>query len=355
MQVHQFYPTVAYGDAASNHILSLQRTLRRRGYRSEIFCERLPLLFEGQTRQISAHARYSSPDNVLLLHYSMAYTPEVLSWLRGVPDRKVLVYHNITPHTYFEGIDDHYSRAARLGREQLAGMKALAETGWGDSGFNCQELAALGWREPQVLPIILEPKRYAVRPDRKVMQRWQDSVNVLFVGRVSPNKRFEDLLLTFYYLKKRVGSSANLLLVGSTDRMEPYLDYLRALAIRLGVPDVVFTGHVSTSELVAYYRCASVYLSMSEHEGFGVPLLESMQFDVPVVAYKAAAVPETLGGTGVLVKEKDHAAVAELLELLLADRALRERVVTRQRRRVADFYPESIEDRLDGLLARLGS
>jgi glycosyltransferase involved in cell wall biosynthesis len=278
----------------------------------------------------------------------------VLNWLERIPDRKVLVYHNITPHAYFAGVNDVYLEAARVGREQLSRLKALTEAGWGVSTFNCQELAEQGWLRVGVLPIVFDPKRYAVRPDRRVLKGWQGGFNVLFVGRVSPNKRFEDLILTFYYLKRHVQPDARLLLVGSPRGMEPYLEFLQALVKKLGLWDVAFTGHVSTEQLVAYYRCASIYLSMSEHEGFGVPLLESMYFGVPIVAYTAGAVPETLEGSSVLMTRKDHAAAAELIGLLLEDDHLRARVIARQRQRLQDFLPEKVEERLRELLHSLG-
>jgi len=354
MQMHQFCPTVSYGGAAGNHILSLQRLLRRMGYRSEIFCEHLPLLFEGRARPMARYARYSSPENILLLHFSTGYSTEVMSWLEQVPDRKVVIYHNVTPHTYFAGVNELYFEAAQEGRRQLDRLRELAAAGWGVSTFNCQELAERGWTRLGVLPIIFDPQRYAVRPERKVLRRWQGGANVLFVGRVVPNKRFEDLILTFYYLERFVRPDAHLLLVGSTQNMEPYHEFLRALIARLGLPGVVFTGHVSTSQLVAYYQCASVYLSMSEHEGFGVPLLESMHFGVPIVAYEAAAVPETLGHSGVRITDKDYVAVAELMGLLVEDEGLRARIVARQRERLRDFLPEKVEERLRRLLRDLG-
>jgi glycosyltransferase involved in cell wall biosynthesis len=355
VQVHQFHPTVSYGDAISNQILSLRRLLRQIGHRSEIFCEQLPIHFEGRARQIAQYDRYSSPRNILLLHFSLSYSPEVIGWLERIPDRKVIVYHNITPHTYFAGVNDVYLEAAQAGRGQLDRLRALTDAGWGVSAFNCQELAERGWTRLGVLPIVFDPKRYAVRPARKVLKRWRGGLNVLFVGRVSPNKRLEDLILTFYYLKRFVRPDAHLLLVGSAHEMEPYLEFLQTLVSRLGLSDVVFTGHVSNSELMAYYRCASVYLSMSEHEGFGVPLLESMHFEVPIVAYEVGAVPETLGGSGILVKTKDYAAVAELIGLLAEDGDLRARIIERQRERLQDFLPEKVGERLRELLGNLGS
>jgi len=351
MQVHQFHPTVSFGDAVSNQILSLQQLLRQLGYRSEIFCEQPPIQFEGRTRLMQDYFRYSSPENLLLLHYSLGYSPQVLSWLDQLPDRKVLVYHNITPCTYFLGINESYHEAARAGREQLKWMSTLVEAGWGVSKFNAQELAEYGWTHLDVLPLVFDPIRYKTRPDPKVMRRWSGKVNILFVGRVVPNKRFEDVIITFYFLKRRIYPDAHLFLVGSAHGMEPYLEFLQALVKRLGLSSsVLFTGHVSTSQLVAYYRCASVFLCMSEHEGFGMPLLESMYFGVPIVAYKAAAVPETLDGCGVLVTEKNQAAIAELIGLLLEDGALRERIVACQRERVKAFFPEQIRERLATLL-----
>lgn len=356
MQLHQFHPTVSFGDAVSNQILSLQHLLRRIGYKkSGIFCEQLPIQFEGKTRLIQEYSRYSSPDNVLLLHFSLGYSPHVLDWLDRLPDRKVLIYHNITPYTYFVGINEAYLEAARIGREQLKLLSGRAEAGWGVSRYNAQELAECGWRHRGVLPLIFDPRRYQKRPDREIIRRWGKGINVLFVGRVVPNKRFEDVILTFYFFKRRVCPDARLILVGSAQGMEPYLEFLQALIGRLGLSsDVVFTGHVSTSQLIAYYRCASVFLCMSEHEGFGMPLLESMYFGIPIIAYKAAAVPETLGSSGILVTEKDYVAIAELIGLLLEDSTLRERIVYQQRERLKAFLPAQVKHQLITLLQDLG-
>lgn len=355
MRIHQFHPTVSFGDAVSNQILSLQRLLRGLGYQSEIFCEHPPAQFEGQTRLMRQYRRYSSPENLILFHFSLGYSSQVLAWLEQLPDRKVLVYHNITPYNYFVGINDSYLEAARSGREQLRILSRWMEAGWGVSKYNAQELAECGWGRLGVLPLIFDPQRYQARPDRKVILHWAGKTNILFVGRVAPNKRFEDIILTFYFVKQRVCPNAWLILVGSAQGMEPYLEFLQALARRLNLSSsVVFTGHVSTSQLVAYYRCASLFLSMSEHEGFGMPFLESMYFGVPIVAYKAAAIPETLDGSGVLVTTKDYASVAELIGLLLEDKALRERVIARQRERLKAFLPERVKEQLINLLRDLG-
>jgi len=352
MQIHQFSATVAYGDAASNHILSVQRMLRELGYQSRIFCDLMPSHFEGQVEPISRYARYSSPDNLLICHFALSYSPVVMSWLRQIPDRKVMIYHNITPDRFFEGIDLVMVKAAQTGRRQLGELSAIMDAGWGVSAYNCAELESLGWRNVDVLPIIFDPARYQIRPACRVLARWKDKFNVLFVGRISPNKCFEDLILTFYELKRSVRPDANLLLVGATSRMQLYMAFLRALVERLDLPDVFFAGHVTNSELIAYYQCADVYLSMSEHEGFCVPLLESAYFGLPVVAYKAAAIPETLGNSGILFTRKDYAAVAELIGLLAERVQWKEQIVAQQRERLQDFTYERIKEQLQHLLSQ---
>jgi glycosyltransferase involved in cell wall biosynthesis len=323
------------------------------GHRGEIWVEHLPDRFEGRARHLTRYARQASSENVLLAHFALVYSRTVMDWLQHIPDRKVLVYHNITPPVYFAGVNRALCESARVGREQLDVLRPLMDAGWGVSAYSARELEERGWARTGVLPVAFESHRYAARPDREVLRRYPDGLNVLFVGRVAPNKRFEDLILTFYHLKRYVRSDSRLLLVGTARGTEVYATYLRELVAKLGLSDVVFAGHVSAAELAAYYRSAHVYLSMSEHEGFGVPLLECMHFGVPVVAYKSTAVPETLGGAGMLITSKDHAAVAELIGLLAEDDELRAQVVARQRERLQDFSPERVQERLRQLLQDL--
>jgi L-malate glycosyltransferase len=343
-QVHQFHGVVAYGDAIGNDILNLQKMLHNLGYASEVFASYPQRAFESPTHHWHKHRKWSSPANVLLCHFSIGYPPEVLHWLRALPDRKVLIYHNITPAPYFAGINDIFFEETHIGRQQLAQLLPLTAAGWGDSDFNRQELVTIGWQQTAVLPIVFEPRLYQLAPDRATLDRSNRDrmLNVLFVSRLVPNKKFEDVILTFYHLKKFIEPRARLYLVGSPDHMEKYATYLQALVARLALTDVHFIGHVSREELIAYYRAADVYLCLSEHEGFGVPLIESMYFDVPVIAYAAAAVPETMGGAGVLVTRKDHAAIAELINRVARDESLRARLIARQRQRWPQFTPTAL-------------
>lgn len=354
MDVHQFHGVVSYGDAIGNDVLNLQRMLRDMGHVSDIFAEYPQRNFDSRVRSYREYRKISSPKNVLLCHFSIGYSADVIAWLRQLPDRKVLIYHNITPHHYFAGINDIFYEETYAGRRQLHDLCSLTVAGWGDSEFNRRELAEVGWRQTSVLPIVFAPAMYDIQPDRAVLEHWgREALNVLFVSRLVPNKKLEDVILVFYYLKKFIEPHARLFLVGSTDQMDRYLAYLQALIRRLDLTDVVFAGHISRSELVAYYRLAHVYLCMSEHEGFGVPLVESMYFDVPVVAFACAAVPETLGAAGVLVTRKDHAAIAECVALLAADQRVRARVIQRQRERWQQFTPAALSGQLGECLETL--
>ncbi len=353
MEIHQFNPTLSAGDAISNHVISMQAMLRVMGYRSEIFCELPPVSAPARTHSLDAYESIASPENILLLHFSLYYSDRVMNWLAQIPTRKILIYHNITPPHYFSGINNTYFEAADRGYAQLATLSMLTEAGWGDSIFNIQTLDRYGWQNTGVLPIVFDARNYAVSPAKKTEKQYPSGANVLFVGRVSPNKCFEDLIVTFSYLKK-IRPEARLLLVGSTQKMTRYVDFLQTLVTRLNLTDVHFLGHISQAELAACYRVGDVFLSMSEHEGFGVPLLESMYYELPIVAYKSTAVPETLGASGVLFRQKSHRAVAALIDFLLMDVSLRKKIVSGQRRRLQDFSVERVQMRLRQLLSDVG-
>ncbi|MBN1454118.1 MAG: glycosyltransferase family 4 protein [Anaerolineales bacterium] len=354
MQVHQFHPKVFPGDAIGNQMVSLQQLLKTLGYTGQLFCEQPPLNLTADFKLLRQAEQLVAADDLMLLHFSAGYSSEVLSWVRQFRARKVLVYHNITPSTYFRGVNVVFEEQTLAGRQQLSYLSTVTEAGWGDSAFNYLELLTFGWKLGGVLPIVFDATRYSASPDYRTLKRLQGGFNLCFVGRVVPNKKFEDLILTFYYLKKFVRPDARLILVGSWDGMEPYLEFLKALVTLLEIPDVLFLGHVSPQELIACYKSAAIYLSMSEHEGFGVPLLESMYFGIPVVAYKAAAVPETLGRSGVLIAAKDYRRVAELIGMIGEDQNLRERIIVSQRERLESFKPDHVRELLRALLQELG-
>jgi glycosyltransferase involved in cell wall biosynthesis len=273
------------------------------------------------------------------------------------PDRLVSVYHNITPADWFLGFHPHLAGLCHHGRRELAAFAPRTELGLADSEFNRRELETAGYRRTAVLPIVLDLDGYR-RPVSPVARRLYDDgrVNVLFVGRIIPNKRIEDLVGVFALYQRHVEPRSRLLLVGDYRGHERYYDRLQERVRRLGADEVVFTGHVDDDDLRAYYAAGDVFLCLSEHEGYCVPLLEAMAFGLPVIAYDAGAVAETLRGGGILLQEKRPEVVAELVGRVVQDQALRSAVLRTQERalgavRAIDFsalLQERLAPVLDG-------
>lgn len=351
LAVHQLVPNYGVGDAIGNHVRALRGLLRGWGYPSDVYAQHVRRELSGEARFYTRYRELSDPGNVVLFHFSIG--SELTSFFAGLPDRKVVIYHNITPAEYFVGINARVADRCRRGRWELKRLASVTDLALGVSEFNRQELEAAGFPRTGVLPILVDWTSYALPPVRDREAAYARGTNLLFVGRIAPNKRIEDLIKAYYFYR-RLDPGSRLLVVGSAVDMESYLAGCRKLAAELGVLDgVVFTGEVSQAELCTYYRLASVYLTLSEHEGFGVPLLEAMHFGVPVVAYAAAGVPGTMGEAGLLVAEKDLPTIAEVVHRLVTDRTLRAAVVAGQRERLRAFDAAVIGEQLRAYLAEL--
>jgi L-malate glycosyltransferase len=348
--VHQLVPVLAFGDAISQQALTLRRMFRQAGFDSEIYAEHVDTRLRGEARRYPRLREEQGDEAPVLFHFSIG--SEVTDTYRLLPNPRFLVYHNITPPEFFRGVNEEVASLCARGREELKSLKPHCRAALADSEFNRAELAALGFANTGVLPIVLDPERYALRPLPRLEQTYRGDghANFLHVGRLVPNKRIEDILKIFYFYRKRIDADSRLLLVGIDTDMEIYSFALRQMIHDLGLKGVVFAGRVSQRELVTYYRIADVYLCMSEHEGFCVPLLEAMHFGVPVIAYAAGAVPETLGAAGALATRKDFPELAELAALLCTDRELRDSMVAAGRERTRDFLPDAVAPILRRLL-----
>jgi glycosyltransferase involved in cell wall biosynthesis len=333
-RVHQVLAALAYGDAISNEALAIQRHLRGAGFDSDIFAEHVHPRMTPLARPLWQYAEVSAPDTVCLFHFSIGSAAARLVY--HAPDRLVSIYHNITPAEWFLGFHPHLAGLCYHGRRELAQFAARTELALGDSEYNRRELEAAGYARTGVLPIVLDLEAYR-RPASPVARRlWDDGrTNVLFVGRIIPNKKIDDLIRVFALYQRLYDRRSRLLLVGDHRGQEKYYDRLQELARASGATEVVFTGQVDDDDLRAAYASADLFLCLSEHEGFCVPLLEAMAFGVPVVAYAAGAVRETLRGGGVLLDAKEPAVVAALLARLRTDEALRARVLETQERAMA--------------------
>lgn len=314
--VHQFHPIAARGDAVTNGMRLTRQLLREMGLRSEIYAQYIGDGLEGDVRP---HTALRPHDAVLLVHHSHGH--EVEPWLRKLPCRQLLVYHNITPARYFLPDSPHH-RFSVLGRQMLASYRKWMPAALCDSEYNAAELRALGYGEVEVLPLLFDLD--AIRAARHVAPPGpgDGAFHLLFVGRLAANKCQHELLQVAWYLRQMLDRPLRLALVGSYQEDDAYCGYLLDLIERLGLSDAVaMPGHVSDEELYGWYRRADVFVCLSEHEGFGVPLIEAMALDRPVVAYRSSSVPYTVGSGGVLVGEKDPARLAAVIKVLSEDGA----------------------------------
>jgi glycosyltransferase involved in cell wall biosynthesis len=352
-RIDQWVPALHRGDAIGDSARLMRDAFRSWGHAADVYALAMDDDLEADGR---LHRDFAAggPDDVVLLHYALpSRLTEAFCEHRG---RRILLHHNITPPEFFAGYDDEMVRICTLGRQELATLAGHVDLALGDSEFNRRELAEAGFARTGVLPIYLDFARYREAPS-PVLRRLLDDgpTNLLFVGRLAPNKRHDDLIRLASYWKRYIGEDVRLLLVGKLPKRREYFDALQSLMYQEGFTpsEVVFTGHLDHADLLACYASADVFVSMSEHEGFGVPLVESMLLDVPVLAFDSTAVPHTLGDAGVRFSEKRLAEVAELAQLLASDAALRASVLAGQRRRLAAFAPAAVETSLKGYLESL--
>lgn len=346
MRVDQWLPAAHHGDAIGDEAIRIRDVLHREGMDTRIYALEVDEDVGTDFLPFSERREPSAAD-VTILHFAL---PSPLTQaFRDVRGKKLLVYHNITPACYFLGLDDELVRIAWAGREELASLADVPDVAVGDSEFNRSELETLGFRRTGVLPILMDFDRYDRQPSPVLDGLLNDGrANFLFVGRVYPNKRFEDLVRLAFFYKKYVSENFRFLLVGKAGRMLRYQHAVEALALHWGLrsTELAFTGHLSWEDLLACYRSADAFISMSEHEGFAVPLVEAMLLELPILAYAAGAVPDTLGGAGVMFHEKKYDELAEMLFLMASDESFREALVKGESLRLQRFRAPQVESEL---------
>ena len=355
MIVNQWLPAAHDGDAVGDNARVVRDVLRGMGHDSDIYAMTIDEGLEDEFR------RWSEPSarrgDVTMLHF--AVPSPMTDAMRTLPGVRVVHYHNVTPAHFFAPYDMNIARFCARGRSELATLADRVDLALGASEYSRRELEELGFPRTGVMPIAVNTRRLTeARPVPAIEKTLQDGLcNILFVGRIAPNKKIEDHIRLAEQYKRYVDSYYRFIFVGRYDAVPRYYATVRALIAEYQMlPDRFwFTGPVPDDELAAYYRHAHAYVSLSEHEGFCVPLVESMAMDVPVLAYAAAAVPETLDGAGVTFAPKDLEQAAELLGGLIYDEPFREGVIAGQRRRLDAFAPERVAPRVRDMLAEVVS
>ena len=345
MRIIQLLTTLSFGDAVSNDALALRGAIADMGYETAIYAEnidrRLPKDAAGH---ISEMPELSSGDALL---YHLSTGTDLNFRLPSFSCRKMMIYHNITPPEYFRPYSPQAAALTEYGLEGVRFLHDKVDYCLADSEYNKAELLKYGYDCPvDVRPVLVRFEDYAQPHDDGVYRKYTSDgfTNIIFVGRIAPNKKQEDLILTYYKYHK-LNPKSRLILVGSYSGMENYHERLMTYAQRLGVAEnVVFTGHISFPAILAFYKAADVFLCMSEHEGFCVPLVEAMYFDVPVIARRTSAIPCTMGNSGFLTDTDSPDFTAKAIERVVTDKQLRQIIIDGQRERLKDFDSKRVTD-----------
>lgn len=351
MIVNQWVPAAHRGDAVNEQARVIRDLLRSWGHESEIYALTIDDNMRDEAKPWGDwNARAG---DVTILHFALP--SPMTAALKTAPGTRVLYYHNVTPAKFFAPFDPAIARLAIIGRQELQMLVGHVDLAVGVSEFNRTELEDVGFDVTDVLPIAVDPHRLLdADPVPSIERVLQDGlVNILFVGRIAPNKKIEDHIRLAEQYKRYVDVYYRFIFVGRYDSVPRYYNAVRGLIAEYKMlkDRFWFTGPVPDRELAAYYRNAHAYVSLSEHEGFCVPLVEAMTMDVPVLAYGSSAVPETLGGAGVCFAPKDLEYAAEMLGALVYDEPFRSTIIAGQRRRREDFGIDRVADALADILA----
>lgn len=346
MRVIQLLTTLTYGDAVGNDALALDKVLKKAKYKTGIYAERIGNRIPSGTAHSLARLPKIKPDDVIIYHFSTGTSLNFRFPEFG--GKKILIYHNVTPERFFSGYSVSSWNLCRYGIEGVQFLADKVDYCLADSSFNKQNLESFGYKcQIDVLPILIPFDDYRKEPNRDVLDKYMGDgyTNILFTGRIAPNKCQEDVIAAFYKYHTLYNSRSRLFLVGNYAGMEKYFKELNNYVKNLGLEnEVVFTGHISFDEILAYYYLADMFLCMSEHEGFCVPLVESMFFDIPIIAYDSTAIASTLGGSGFLIKEKNPTEIAGAVDYIIKNEEVKRTILEGQRERLADFDHDSIEN-----------
>ncbi|MBU1626615.1 glycosyltransferase [bacterium] len=348
--INQLTPALHQNDAVGESILEIHRTIESWGHDSNIFSLTIDLPLKGTAREVNEFEKFDAESSVNILHF--AVPSPLTNMLKASKGKKMLIYHNITPPDFFKGISNEMVHISTVGREELASLAGHVDYALGDSPFNEAELKGFGFEKTGVFPILLNPERYKIEKVKPLESLFgkDDFHNILFTGRITPNKRIEDVIRCFYYFKHNYFYDSRLFIIGNPAGFENYDRYLRELAERLELNEVYFTGKVDQDELVTYYSVSDLFITMSEHEGFCVPILESFMFDVPVVAYNGTAIPYTMGDGGILVNKKRYDEIAGIMAEVIKNKAFRDNIIKKQRKVLERFSPDKIKEKLRNAL-----
>ncbi len=339
--VHQVVAGAAPRDAITNHVLAARDAIRAMGIPSEVFADERHIAGEllGDIHPHPAWDTWAASSDLAILHYSI--DSPAFEYVADRAERSAIHYHNVTPADLLWRDAPALALQCRDGRAHLGDFVGRVSHAAADSQFNAGEIEALGYPRVDVIGILRRPEEAVTRGPK----RTGHEPAVLFVGRGAPNKCQHDAILAIAALAQ-VGRPATLRLVGGWGGNRAYRERCERMARLAGVEDrVAFLDSISDDDLAREYAGADLFLCLSEHEGYCVPLLEAMAADLPIIGYDAGAVPETMGAAGILLHDKTPSLVAETIQAVL-DGALAGRMADGRRTQIEHHSPAAVRARL---------
>lgn len=348
-RIDQVLAGFADGDAISHAARQLRSVFRGWGCGSDIYAPAQSVSPALRRECMDLAAFKPDPADICIHHYGIH--SEAADAFGKCRCRKVLLYHNVTPARFFRGYDDALAARLDQARALLPALAGSCAAVWAASRFNAQDLADMGVAGASVFPLPFDPGPLDVKPEPVVAARLGGPLtNILFVGRIAPNKRIEDLILAFAWYNKALDPFSRLVLVGSSRSAPSYFAMLRMLAVELDLPNVCFEDFASQPGLAACYESARVFVSASEHEGYCLPLVEAMYKGVPVIARASGGMPEALGGAGALYEGLTPPELAALIRRVARETPLRAEMLAAQRTRVAEILARDVAAELRSLI-----
>ena len=339
MKIIQLLPSITHSDAIGNDVFAIDTLLRRNGYETRIVAENIDKnLPTGKVFPVEKNSHFDE-DDILIYHFSIG--SKLSEQVKAFGGRLVIRYHNITPPEFFAAYDPGTCQKCVEGLKQLRRLSKTAKFCIPVSDFNKKCLIEAGFTCPiMVCPILIKFADFEKKPKSTILEKYHDDrKNFLFVGRLVPNKRQEDVIRAFTWYKQHINEKSRLFLVGSHP-IDQYWHELESYVSLLCGKDVIFTYQVKFDELLSYYHLADIFLCMSDHEGFCVPLIESMISHVPILAKSTSAIPGTLGNSGFLLPDNDPVTAALAAERIMTDNTLKKSIIMAQNERLKEFSEE---------------
>jgi glycosyltransferase involved in cell wall biosynthesis len=334
----QLIPSHHARDAAGSEVLTLERIMQEAGWQTETYADNVDPELEGRTKLFPELDQDDLKDAVVLYHFCAS---SEMTWrFLDLDAPRAILFHNITPAHFFESYNKDIAIDCREGRKQLKEMADYVDLAIAHSDYSCRELQAENFEVTRVIPFLYDNSRLEQEVDEKMLERLaSDRPVVMFVGRMVPNKAPDDFIRVAQAYHKAGYPPVQFVLIGKTHILPKYSEEVEEVLARMPLEEnqLYLTGEVTDAELAACYQKSAAFLSVSRHEGFCVPLVEAMNHSLPVIARAAAAVPETLGESGVLFDTDDPDKIAEMLSKTLFDEEKMELMRKKGRKRLEAF------------------